>query len=122
MINCQQAMNVPTGSIALSQVRNPPQSRKAARSREETPKACAASVGGRGFEWKAGNAPGGRNHLQFCAMRMIGSVRVNDSLRCVMIHHDWPRSLPDRHFRALTARAFNNISHLRTAFQLARAR
>jgi len=35
MINCQQAMNVPTGSIALSQVRNPPQSRKAARSREE---------------------------------------------------------------------------------------
>jgi len=109
MINCQQAMNVPTGSIALSQVRNPPQSRKAARSRGETPKACAASVGGGGFEWNAGNTSGARNHLQFCAMQMIGLVRVNDSLRRVMIHHDWRRLLPDRHFRALTARAFNNV-------------
>jgi len=68
-----------------------------------------ASVGGRGFEWNAGNASGARNHLQFCAMQMIGSVRVNDSSRCVMIHHDWRRLLPDRHFRALTAREFNNV-------------
>ena len=44
MIKCQQAMNVPTGSIALSQVRNPPQSRKAARSRGDTPKASLRLV------------------------------------------------------------------------------
>jgi hypothetical protein len=43
---------------------------------------------------------GARNHSQFCAMRLIGSAHVNDSLRRVMTHHEWLRLLLERDFAA----------------------